>query len=144
MIFEYQKNKRFFAQVTGMMEDICEQELIELGANNTEKAYRGVYFEADFETLYKINYTSRLLSRVLAPLVVFYCDNTNVILKTAETINWEELLPLNKTFAISASVSIRFSTILLTINKASEIVTPASNNIPKVLLNWITAPIRVK
>jgi putative N6-adenine-specific DNA methylase len=104
-MFEYQSSKRFFAQVTGLMEDICEQELIELGVVKTEKAYRGVYFEADIETIYKINYNARLLSRVLAPLIIFYCDNTNVLLKTAETIKWEDLLTINKTFAISASVA---------------------------------------
>jgi putative N6-adenine-specific DNA methylase len=105
MLFEYQKDNKFFAQVTGMMEELCEQELIELGAVNTKIAYRGVYFEADPLTIYKINYTSRLLSRVLAPLITFYCDNQNVLIKTAETIAWEELFPIDKTFAISASVS---------------------------------------
>jgi putative N6-adenine-specific DNA methylase len=104
-MFEYQKDNRFFAQVTGKMEEICEQELIELGAVNTKTSYRGVYFEADATTIYKINYTSRLLSRVLAPLITFYCDNPNVLLKTAEQIAWEELFPIDKTFAISASVS---------------------------------------
>ena len=104
-MFEYQKDNRFFAQVTGMMEELCEQELTELGAVNTKMSYRGVYFEADAPTLYKINYTSRLLSRVLAPLITFYCDNPNVLSKTAEKISWEELFPVNKTFAISASVS---------------------------------------
>ena len=104
-MFEYQKDNRFFAQVTGKMEELCEQELIELGAVNIKSAYRGVYFEADATTIYKINYTSRLLSRVLAPLITFYCDNPNVLLKTAEKIAWEELFPVNKTFAISASVS---------------------------------------
>ena len=104
-MFEYQKDNRYFAQVTGMMEELCEQELIELGAINTKTAYRGVYFEADATTLYKINYTSRLLSRVLAPLITFYCDNQNVLIKSAENIPWEELFSVNKTFAISASVS---------------------------------------
>jgi putative N6-adenine-specific DNA methylase len=104
-MFDYQQSNRFYAQVTGRMEDICEQELIELGAVNTERTYRGVYFEADNLTLYKINYTSRLLSRVLAPLITFYCDNQNVLTKTAEKIKWEGLFPVNKTFAISASVS---------------------------------------
>ena len=104
-MFEYQKDNKFFAQVTGMMEELCEQELIELGAVKTTRVYRGVYFEADPLTLYKINYTSRLISRVLAPIITFYCDNPNVLLKTAENINWEELFTVNKTFAISASVS---------------------------------------
>src|ERR1035437_378677 len=104
-MFEYQNNKRFFAQVTGLMEELCEQELIELGAVKTEIAYRGIYFEAEIETLYRINYKARTLSRVLAPILTFYCDNTNVLLKTAESINWEELMSVKKTFAISASVS---------------------------------------
>jgi putative N6-adenine-specific DNA methylase len=104
-MFEYQNNKRYFAQVTGLMEELCEQELIELGAVKTEIAYRGIYFEADIETIYRINYRARTISRVLAPLITFYCDNTNVLLKTAETINWEELMSVKKTFAISASVS---------------------------------------
>ena len=55
-MFEYQKNNRFFAQVTGLMEKLAEDELKELGAVNTEVTYRGVYFEADKKALYRINY----------------------------------------------------------------------------------------
>jgi putative N6-adenine-specific DNA methylase len=104
-MFDYQKNNLFFAQVTGSMEDLGEQELIELGAKNTKKTYRGIYFEADHDAIYRINYTSRLLSRVLAPLTSFYCDNSNVLLRKAGEINWEKIFPLDKTFAITASVS---------------------------------------
>ena len=97
--------KGYFAQVPGMMEELCEQELIELGARNTKVVYRGVYFNSDKETLYKINYTSRLLSRVLAPLKTFHCNNSNVLYKTASQINWEDFLSIEKTFSISASVA---------------------------------------
>ena len=102
----YQYNTEgYFAQVPGMMEELCEQELIELGAANTKISYRGVYFNADKETLYKINYTSRLLSRVLAPLKSFHCQNTNVLYKTSLQIKWEDFLSLDNTFSISASVA---------------------------------------
>ena len=37
-MFEYQTNNTFFAQVPGMMEELCEQELIELGAKNTKSS----------------------------------------------------------------------------------------------------------
>lgn len=97
--------KGYFAQVPGMMEELCEQELIELGAHNTGAAYRGVYFNSDKETLYKINYTSRLLSRVLAPLKTFHCNNSNVLYKTASQIKWEDFLSIERTFSISASVA---------------------------------------
>jgi len=103
-MYEYQKNG-FFAQVPGMMEELCQQELVELGATNTKVTYRGVYFNGDNTILYKINYTSRLLSRVLAPLITFKCYNPNALLKAAEKIRWEEIFSLEKTFAISASVA---------------------------------------
>jgi len=103
-MYEYQ-TKGFFAQVPGMMEDLCEQELIELGATDTKTTYRGVYFNSDIQTLYKINYTSRLLSRVLAPLITFPCHNTSALIKTAKKIHWEDICSIEKTFAISSSVA---------------------------------------
>jgi putative N6-adenine-specific DNA methylase len=104
-MYEYQKDNMFFAQVPGMMESLCEDELIELGAKNTKAAYRGVYFEADSVSLYRINYTSRLISRVLAPLITFHCQNTNILRQKAEEIRWEEIFSIDKTFAITASVA---------------------------------------
>lgn len=103
--FEYQRNGVYFAQVTGLMEEICEKELIELGALNTKPVYRGIYFEADARTLYKINYTSRMITRVLAPLRTFSCHSTDALKKMAEKIPWDELFSVDETFAISASVS---------------------------------------
>lgn len=104
-MYEYQQNKQFFAQVPGMMETLCEEELIELGAVNTKTTYRGIYFEVDAAALYRINYTSRLVSRVLAPLITFHCPTTNVLVKTAEKIKWEEIFSVEKTFAITSSVA---------------------------------------
>ena len=103
-MYEYRQNG-FFAQVTGKMETLCEEELIELGATETKTTYKGVYFKADIPTLYKINYTSRLLSRVLAPLVTFPCHTTNTLIQKAKKIHWEDFLSNEKTFAISSSVS---------------------------------------
>ena len=103
-MYEY-NSTGYFAQVPGMMEELCEQELKELCASDTKVSYRGVYFNADKETLYKINYTSRLISRVLAPLKSFHCNNTDVLYKTGLKINWEDFLTVEKTFSISASVA---------------------------------------
>ena len=104
-LYEYQKDHRFFAQVTGLMEELCEQELTELGAKNTKIVYRGIEFDADMNTIYRINYNSRLVTRILAPLKVFKCRDTNVLKKIAYTITWEDFLSNEKTFAIAASVS---------------------------------------
>ena len=102
----YEYNERgFFAQATGKMENLCEEELKELGATETRPVYKGIYFRADPQAIYKINYASRLLSRVLAPLVTFSCHTTNVLIQKAKKIHWEDFLSNKKTFAISASVS---------------------------------------
>lgn len=103
-MYEYKTNG-FFAQVTGKMENICQEELIELGAKETEVAYKGVYFKADLQTLYKINYTSRLASRILAPLITFPCRSTDYLYQKSKKIHWEDFCSLKKTFSISASVS---------------------------------------
>ena len=104
-MFAYQENNTYFAQAPGMMEHICEEELHELGAVNTKVMYRGVSFEADKRTLYRINYNARLISRVLAPLIEFPCYNTDSLIKIAPKIKWEKFISLDKTFAITASVT---------------------------------------
>jgi len=103
-MYEYKENG-FFAQATGKMENLCEEELIELGATDTKVAYKGVYFKADILTIYKINYTSRLLSRVLAPLISFPCRSTDYLYQKAKKIHWEDFFSVEKTFSISASIS---------------------------------------
>jgi putative N6-adenine-specific DNA methylase len=102
-MFEYQNTNRFFAMVTGKMEALCEEEIKELGGTNCEQTYRGVYFTADRETLYRINYKSRLSTRVLSPLASFTCHNSHDLMSMASQIKWDSIFSLNQTFAITAS-----------------------------------------
>jgi putative N6-adenine-specific DNA methylase len=104
-MYEYRKNGRFFAQAPGSMEELCLAELRELDATNCELAYRGVYFQADPATLYRINYSSRLLSRVLAPLLSFPCSDPRTLTAAARTYRWETLFAVDQTFSITASVA---------------------------------------
>ncbi len=104
-MFDFQSGAPFFAQAPGMMEEMCEQELKELGAESTKTTYRGVYFKSDLKTLYRINYSARMISRVLAPLTGFFCRSTDVLIEKARKIAWEEIFSLNQTFSITASVS---------------------------------------
>lgn len=87
------------------MEKLGADELSELGANNINPAYRGIYFEANHEILYRINYQSRLISRIVAPLNKFICHQTRYLYKKAQEIDWSEFISVNQTFAIFANVS---------------------------------------
>jgi len=103
-MFEYQKYNKFYAQAAGETEEICAKELTNLGAANVVASFRGVSFEADKETLYRINYCSRLSARILAPLLTFDCHSAKYLTKTAMNVEWDEFLKINQTFSINASV----------------------------------------
>jgi putative N6-adenine-specific DNA methylase len=104
-MYEYQKNNRYFAQIADGIKELGIAELTELGAGNVSSAYRGIYFDADAETLYRINYSSRLVSRVLAPLVWFRCHTTDQLHKKAMQIKWTDFISPKNTFAIFSNVS---------------------------------------
>ena len=104
-MFTYQKSGRFFAQIAEGLEDIGRKELQELGAHDIKPGHRGFYFSADKASLYRLNYCSRLLSRVLAPLIRFDCHSAKYLYKTACKIDWPSLIDLQNTFAVKANVS---------------------------------------
>jgi putative N6-adenine-specific DNA methylase len=104
-MFEYQKTGRYFAQVSDDIKDIAEEELLSLGARETRPGYRGISFAADHEALYAVNFHSRLINRVLAPLISFDCHSDKYLYNRALQIRWDDFLDTSMTFAIFASVS---------------------------------------
>ena len=104
-LFAYRKTGRFFAQIGEGLEEAGAQELVELGGSDPVPVYRGVHFGADFATICRINYQSRLCTRILAPLITFDCHSTKYLYKTARDLPWEALLEVSGTFAIAATVA---------------------------------------
>jgi len=104
-MFDYQKTGRYFAQVSDDIKDIAEEELLSLGARDTRLGYRGISFAADPEALYAVNFHSRLINRVLAPLISFNCHSDKYLYNRAIQIRWDNFLDTSMTFAIFASVS---------------------------------------
>ncbi len=104
-MYDYQSNNRYFAQAADDIKEIAEQELLELGATETGMAFRGIYFSAEKENLYRINYKSLLVSRILAPISVFKCHSDRYLYKQAMEINWEDFLDPSRTFAVFATVT---------------------------------------
>jgi putative N6-adenine-specific DNA methylase len=104
-MFQYQQHHQYFAQIASGFEEPAEAELRELGATEIKPAYRGLHFEATPETLYRINYTSRLIVRVLAPLITFDCHSDNYLHQTALKIDWSQFMTPRDTFAVNAVTS---------------------------------------
>ncbi|MFQ5675553.1 MAG: class I SAM-dependent RNA methyltransferase, partial [bacterium] len=107
-----QRTQRYFAQVADDIKEIAEEEIQSMGGAETRPVYRGIHFTATPKALYSINLCSRLLNRVLAPLVSFHCHTDAVLYKRATQVHWEDFLNCSDTFAIFANVvnsSIRHS-----------------------------------
>jgi len=78
-MFEYQKTDRFFAQIAEETEDLAVAELKEFGIKKVRQIYHGAWFKTDLEHIYRINYYSRLITRILAPLLTFDCHSTKYL-----------------------------------------------------------------
>jgi len=104
-MFQYQQHNQYFAQIAGGFEDLAGTELRELGAKAIKPDYRGFHFEANPETLYRINYKARMIIRVLAPLITFDCHSDKYLHQTAMKIDWSQFMMVQDTFAINAVTS---------------------------------------
>jgi putative N6-adenine-specific DNA methylase len=104
-VFAYQQNQRYFAQIAEGLEELGAEELRKLGAVAIRSAFRGLYFEADKASLYRVNYQSRLVTRVLAPLRVFACHTPERLYRQARQIPWKEIMDVSQTLAVFANLS---------------------------------------
>lgn len=104
-MYTFQKTNRYFAQAADDIKELAERELIELGAEETSQAYRGIYFNADPRTLYTINFRSALVNRVLAPISFFPCFTEKQLYKKAGQIDWRDFLDPSMTMAVFATTT---------------------------------------
>lgn len=85
------------------LEDELEGELKELGLPLVRKAFCGVYVPYSIETVYKINYLSRIAGRVLYPLASFACRTKDTLYEQVKNISFDSILSAKKTFAIDVN-----------------------------------------
>ncbi len=88
------------------LEPLLQEELKELGIEQTHAGYRGVYIDDwNWSTIYKINYGSRIAARVLLPLSKFKCFHRNSLYEAIAGLDWTPLFKEGRTFAIDANVT---------------------------------------
>ena len=73
-----------------------------MGATEIKAGYRGFHFQASPAVLYRMLYTSRLFSRVIAPLTQFDCHSPKYLHRRAYDLPWEDVMRLDQTFAVQA------------------------------------------
>ena len=100
-----QKFNDYFAQVADGLEGMGIAELADLGAVNLQPVRRGIYFKADQATLYRVNYCTRLCTRILAPIHTFTCPDAEALYRAARKIDWTRYFNVDQTFAVFASTA---------------------------------------
>jgi putative N6-adenine-specific DNA methylase len=103
-MFAYQRDGMYFAQAALGLEELARVELEELGASAIDIVGGGLHFHSDAAGLYRINYGSRLVSRVLAPLASFPCPDEQSLYDAARALDWQTLFSIEQTFAVFANV----------------------------------------
>jgi putative N6-adenine-specific DNA methylase len=101
----YQENEPYFAQVPDGAEEVATEELIRLGGTDVRAGYRGLYFHAERDALYRITYSALSVSRVLCPLIRFQCHSPEYLYKRTQSIPWPSLFTTKQTFAVFATVA---------------------------------------
>lgn len=96
--------EQLFATCTHGLESLLQQEFKALGIAGTEIGASGVHLPYSIENIYKINYCSRIASRLLMPLARFACRDREALYKNALKIDWTRYLTPERTFAVDSNV----------------------------------------
>ncbi|MCX6243519.1 MAG: THUMP domain-containing protein [Bacteroidetes bacterium] len=92
----------YTAKTLAGMEELLQQELLAIGAENTQLLKRAVAFEGSKEVLYRGNYSCRTALRFLVPVKTFPITKQEDLYENIKTIPWEDYLEGSGTLAVDA------------------------------------------
>lgn len=86
------------------LESLLAEELEEMGIT-AKKGFCGVFISKTSENVFKVNYCSRIATRVLWPISFFSCKDAQELYHRCKKIDWLQLLKINQTFSLDANVT---------------------------------------
>lgn len=87
------------------LEDVLQDELISLGAENVEMGRRMVSFEGDLAMMYRANLCCRTALRILKPIEKFTAKDPDELYDIVRDIEWEKYMTPSTTFSIDSTVN---------------------------------------
>lgn len=96
--------ERYTAKTFLGLEGVLEEELKQLGAQNTKCLSRAVAFEGEIDLLYRANFQLRTALRILHPLEKSQVTNQNQLYNFAHRLNWLRWFTPEQSFAVQAKV----------------------------------------
>ena len=86
------------------LEGVLADELRAMGAEEVTEGNRVVSFRGDKEMLYRANFACRTAIRVLKPFLRLRSTGSDDLYEQLKSFDWEQLMQVNTTFAIDATV----------------------------------------
>ena len=100
-----EENFEMIAKTLFGFEELLENELRQLGAQNIKKGVRNVCFTGDKGFMYKCNIGLRTAIKILKPILQFNVKDENELYKKIKDIAWEKYIDVDATLAVSATLS---------------------------------------
>ncbi|HJT22678.1 MAG TPA: class I SAM-dependent RNA methyltransferase [Nitrospira sp.] len=95
--------QRFFSPCPRGLEGVLETELRSLGVETTRKTEGGVGYDASWTSLYRVNLTSRIASRVLWEVGKAHCRTEDDIYRAAYALTWPDWFQRSCTMKVKVS-----------------------------------------
>lgn len=93
----------YFASCPRGLEEVLQQELMEIHANDIKRVDGGMLFSGDKEVLYKANLSSRIATRILCLVEQGSYENEDDIFNAALSVEWTTWFALEKTIKVSTT-----------------------------------------
>ena len=93
----------YFASCPRGLEEVLQQELTEIHANDIKRVDGGMLFSGDKEVLYKANLSSRIATRILCLVKQGSYENEDDIFNAALSVEWTTWFALEKTIKVSTT-----------------------------------------
>lgn len=94
---------QYFATVARGLEELAAVELTNLGAKDVITSFTGISFSGDQELLYRVNLWSRIIFRVLVPIIKIKSFNAQQLYRNVQEVNWAKYLNPEMTLAVNCT-----------------------------------------
>ena len=93
---------KLFATTAAGLENVLQDELRKIGARHPSVQVRGVSFEGDWETVFRVNLWSRTAHRVLIELAEFNARDRKALYEGVRSILWDAHVSKHGTLAVDS------------------------------------------
>lgn len=91
----------FFASAPRGLERLLLEEVVSLGGSDAAAVGGGVAFSGDWTTCYRVNFWSRIASRVLWRIAAFDYEDEHDLYAAAAAIHWQQYFTVDRTLRVN-------------------------------------------